>query len=78
VDSTVAAGGALGLLVTLTGVLLRVLLKTDDRWERLADAQQERLAALEAERDLWRERYLTVIGHPSAPIPPNDPPEVTP
>lgn len=70
---TWAAGGGLGLIFVLAGLLVRVLLKTDNRWARIVDEQAETISALkrqcdeaEADRDRWRERYMDCLGHASA------------
>lgn len=70
---TWAAGGGLGLIFVLAGLLVRVLLKTDNRWARIVDEQAETISALkrqrdeaEADRDRWRERNMDCLGHASA------------
>ena len=58
-------GGLLAVAVALLGVLLRVILKSDTRWERLNDAQSDqldhtiqRLAAAEARVDAAEARAI--------------------
>ena len=64
--------GALGSLLGFGALLVRSLLKTDHRWERIVDEKDAIIEALSTERDAWRERYLRLIeeGHEAHDPPP--------
>lgn len=56
-ETTIVTYSALAALVTLTGLLIRVLIKSDDRWERILDAQAQSIEDCERERDTYRRLY---------------------
>lgn len=54
-------GTALGTLFVFAALLVRSLLKTDDRWEKIVDEKDNVIQQLTEERNEWRDKFLRLI-----------------
>lgn len=44
--------------LAVIGIMLKVLLKPDTRWEGLIEEQRKQFKEMEADRDYWRDRAI--------------------
>lgn len=57
--------GLLTPFFAVIGVMFKVLLKPDTRWEGLLAEQKKQFDDMKADRDYWRDRVVGQANHPT-------------